>query len=631
MVRIQNNWPFERVFHHPSRSPPHAMQLTVESGTKTHKGATPENPEVFENVPGHVIPIIAQEFEDFETEANRFLSGELTEEQYIGFRLRQGVYGQRQPGVQMMRIKLPFGGITAAQMDSFGDVTETHAPLKKGHITTRQAVQLHHIPLARAHEVIRLISASGLSSREGCGNTVRNVTGDPYAGVLPGEVFDPSPWAGAIVRHFVRNELTQLLPRKCKIAFSGYADNRALTDIHDIAFESKINELGEQGFRVLVGGGTSIFPRLAPELFEWVSFDEYLKVAEAVLRIFNRCDELRVNRARARIKVYIDRIGIDAFREEVIAEMTGDWTEDRDFDPTPLLFVPDEEGAAPSLAGDWAEVADSDREEFETFLADNVLQQKQEGYSAVAITVFRGDLEPHQWHALADLTREYTNGFARTTVNQNLILRFVPDDAVYELWTKLKELGLGDAGVDTVQDVVSCPGTDSCKLGITSSMGLNAAVHARIKEMKITDPLTKKTIVRMSGCPNGCSQHHIASIGFNGAMMKMGGKQVPAYLVQLGGRGSEGKVNFGTRLKLRIPAKRVPDAVERWLRFYESDRAGEEQFSDFVDRVGTEPFEELAKDLALPVEFNEETKEMFIDWQRTGLYEMIRGEGECAS
>ena len=606
------------------------MQLTVESGTKTHKGATPDNPEVFENVPGHVIPIIAQEFEDFETEANRFLSGELTEPEYIGFRLKQGVYGQRQPGVQMMRIKLPFGGITADQMDSFGDVTETHTPLKKGHITTRQAVQLHHIPLARAHEVIRHISTSGLSSREGCGNTVRNVTGDPYAGVLPGEVFDPSPWAGALVRYFVRSELTQLMPRKCKIAFSGYAHNRALTDIHDIAFESKINELGEQGFRVLVGGGTSIFPRLAPELFEWVSFDEYLKVSEAVLRIFNRCDELRVNRARARIKVYIDRIGMDAFREEVIAEMTGDWTEERDFDPTELLFVPDEEGAAPSTDGDWTQPTDADLEEFQTFLADNVLPQKQEGYSAVALTVYRGDLDPMQWHALAELTRKYANGFARTTVNQNLVLRFVPDDAVYELWTELKKIDLGDAGVDTVQDVVSCPGTDSCKLGITSSMGLNAAVHERIKEMKITDPLTKKAIVRMSGCPNGCSQHHIASIGFNGASMKFDGKQVPAYLVQIGGRGAEGKVNFGQRLKLRLPAKRVPDAVERWLRFYEEGREGDEQFSDFAERVGTTPFEDLARDLALPVEFNEETKETFVDWQRTGLFEVIRGEGECA-
>jgi sulfite reductase beta subunit-like hemoprotein len=606
------------------------MQLTSESGTKTHKHGTPENPEVFENVPGHVIPIIAQEFEDFESEADRFIAGEIEEPQYIGFRLKQGVYGQRQPGVNMTRVKLPFGGITADQMDAFGDVSETHAPLKKAHITTRQAVQIHHIPLAKMHEVLRHISVSGLSSREGCGNTVRNVTGDPFAGVLEGEIFDPSPWAGAFVRYFVRNESTQLLPRKCKVAFSGYEENRALTDIHDIAFESRINENGEKGFRVLVGGGTSIFPRLAPELFEFVTMDEYLKVSEAVLRIFDRCDELRVNRARARIKVYIDRIGMDAFREEVIEEMKGDWTAERNFDPEPLLFVPDEVGAAPELGGDYAQPTDADRAEFDAFTEHNVIAQKQDGYSAVTLKVYRGDLDPNQWHTLADLTRKYANGFARTTVTQNMVLRFVPNDALYELWTELKKVELGDPGADTLQDVVSCPGTDSCKLGITASMGLNAAVHERIKEMNITDPLTKKTVVRMSGCPNGCSQHHIASIGFNGASMKFDGKQVPAYLVQVGGRGAEGKVNFGQRLKLRIPAKRVPDAVERWLRFYESDRQGDEQFSDFADRVGPEPFEKLAKDLTLAVDYSDDTKELFVDWQRTGLYKMERGEGECA-
>ncbi|MFT4049304.1 MAG: nitrite/sulfite reductase [Solirubrobacterales bacterium] len=606
------------------------MQLTSESGTKTHKQGTPENPEVFENVPGHVIPIIAQEFDDFESEADRFLDGQIEEPTYIGFRLKQGVYGQRQPGVNMTRVKLPFGGITADQMDAFGDVAETHAPLKKAHITTRQAVQIHHIPLAKMHEVLRHISVSGLSSREGCGNTVRNVTGDPYAGVLEGEIFDPSPWAGAFVRYWVRNELTQLLPRKCKVAFSGYADNRALTDIHDIAFEARVNEQGEKGFRVLVGGGTSIFPRLAPELFEFVTLDEYLKVSEAVLRIFDRCDELRVNRARARIKVYIDRIGMDAFREEVLEEMQQDWAKEGDFDPEPLLFVPDEAGAAPSLDGEWAAVDEADREEYEAFREYNVREQKQDGYSVVTLKVFRGDLNPEQWHALADLSRKYTNGFARTTVTQNMVLRFVPDAAVYELWKALREIELGDPGVDTIQDIVSCPGTDSCKLGITASMGLNAAIHERIKEMNITDPLTRKTVVRMSGCPNGCSQHHIANIGFNGASMKFDGKQVPAYLVQVGGRGADGKVNFGTRLKLRLPAKRVPDAVERWLRFYESDRQGDELFSDFVERVGAEPFEDLAKDLTLAVDFNDETKELFIDWQRTGLYKMERGEGECA-
>nr|HEV7918149.1 nitrite/sulfite reductase [Solirubrobacterales bacterium] len=274
----------------------------MEPATTSGKVGSIENPEVFDNTPGHVIPIIEKEFDDFETEANKFLSGQIEETDYIGFRLKQGVYGQRQDGVNMTRIKLPFGGISPEQMESFADISEHFAPLGKGHITTRQAVQFHHIPLARMHEVLRHISLSGLSSREGCGNTVRNVTGDAYAGILENEVFDPTPWAGAFVRYFVRSNLTQLLPRKFKAAFSGYTDNRAMTDIHDIGFESVIKD-GEPGFKILVGGGTSIFPRLAPTLFEFTPLDEFLKVSEAVLRIFNRCDELRVNRARARIKV----------------------------------------------------------------------------------------------------------------------------------------------------------------------------------------------------------------------------------------------------------------------------------------------------------------------------------------
>jgi sulfite reductase beta subunit-like hemoprotein len=601
------------------------MEPTATSG----KIGSIDNPEVYTDTPGYVIPIIEKEFDDFETEAVKFLDDQIPEPEYIGFRLKQGVYGQRQPGVNMTRVKLPYGGITADQMDSFGDVSETHAPLKKAHITTRQAVQIHHIPLAKMHEVLRHISTSGLSSREGCGNTVRNVSGDPYAGILEGEVFDPSPWAGAFVRYFVRNELTQLLPRKCKVAFAGYPDERAITQIHDMAFESRINENGEKGFKILVGGGTSIFPRLAPTLFEYVPMDEYLKVSEAVLRIFNRCDELRVNRARARIKVYIDRIGMDAFREEVIEEMKGDWVNDRNFDPEPLLFVPDEEGAAPAAPENLAS-PNGDVAAFDAFREHNVIAQKQEGYSAVTVKVYRGDLSADQWHGLAEITRKYTNGFARTTQTQNMVLRFVPNEAVYEVWQELLTLGLGDPGVDTITDVVSCPGTDSCKMGITSSMGLNAAIQDRLSEMNITDPLTKKTVIRMSGCPNGCSQHHIASIGFNGAAMKFNGKQVPAYIVQVGGRGTDGKVNFGTRLKVRIPAKRAPEAVERWLKLYEGDRVDGEEFADFVDRVGAVPFEDAARDLTLPVELTDDTEDTFVDWQREGLFQVERGEGECA-
>ncbi|HYN50183.1 MAG TPA: nitrite/sulfite reductase, partial [Thermoleophilaceae bacterium] len=309
------------------------------------------NPEVVENVPGHVIPIIEREFDDFDNEAEKFLAGETDENEFIGFRLKQGVYGQRQADVQMCRIKLPMGGVTPEQMDVFADVVEEYAPLNKGHITTRQNIQIHHIPLREMAELIRKVSDSGLSSREGCGNTVRNVTGDPWAGVTEGELFDITPYAGAYVRYFVRHPTTQLMPRKVKTAFTATDEDRAITGIHDIAFIPRERE-GVRGVEIRVGGGTSIMPRVAPTLYEFVELDngDYLKVSEAVFRIFDRQDWLRVNRARARIKVLIDKIGIDAFREQVEEELEGDWVAERDFDPTDLLFDHDEEGNAPRAA-----------------------------------------------------------------------------------------------------------------------------------------------------------------------------------------------------------------------------------------------------------------------------------------
>src|SRR5215468_6156558 len=228
---------------------------------------TLENPETYENVPGHIIPIIEREFDDFDNEAEQFLSGQLEENQFIGFRLKQGVYGQRQPDVQMIRIKLPFGGVTPDQMDSFASVVEKYAPLNKGHITTRQNIQIHHVPLADAAELIRQISQAGLSSREGCGNTIRNVTGDPWAGVAEDEPFDVTPYAAAYARYFVRHPTTQLMPRKVKTAFSASDADRAIVPIHDVGFIPNVKEVdGKQvrGVAVYVGGGTSIQPRLAP-------------------------------------------------------------------------------------------------------------------------------------------------------------------------------------------------------------------------------------------------------------------------------------------------------------------------------------------------------------------------------
>jgi len=591
---------------------------------------TLENPEAYENVPGHVIPIIEREFDDFDNEAERFLAGKLAEDQFVGFRLKQGVYGQRQPDVQMARVKLPFGGVTPEQMEAFGAVIEKWAPLNKGHITTRQNIQIHHVPLRDMEALIREISAVGLSSREGCGNTVRNVTGDPWAGVAADEVFDPTPYAGAFVRYFVRHPTTQLMPRKIKTAFTGSDEDRAITGIHDIAFLSREQD-GVKGFEVRVGGGTSIMARVAPTLYEFVEADngDYLKVSEAVLRIFDRQEWLRANRARARIKVLIDKIGIDAFREQVEDELQGGWADERDFDVERLRFDDDEERNAPEAPR--APVSpDGDRPEFDRFLQGNVQPQRQDGFVSVEVKIERGDLTPEQFRGLAAIMREFTGGYARSTVQQNLVLRWVRDEALYEVWERLRVLGLAEPGAREVTDVVSCPGTDSCKLGITSSMGLNRAIKQRVEEMEIDDALTRKIQIKMSGCPNGCSQHHIANIGFYGASLKVGGRQIPAYIPHIGGNYEGGEVIFGTRLKSRLPAKRVPEAVERWLRLYETERAEGEEFNAFVERAGVGRFEAEVKELTLPAEFSLETMQQFIDWNRSSPYKVERGEGECA-
>jgi sulfite reductase (ferredoxin) len=608
------------------------------------KGTTPkvipkgrgslENPEVYDNVPGHVIPIIEREFDDFDTESTKFLAGELPEDKFIGFRLKQGVYGQRQPDVQMIRVKLPFGGITPEQLEAFADLAEQYTPLQKGHITTRQNFQFHHIPLPDAAKAIRMISEAGLSSREACGNTVRNVTGDPWAGVSVDEEFDPTPYVGAFVRYFVRNEVCQLLPRKFKVAFTADDQDIAITKIHDLGFVPRVREIdGKQvkGFEIRTGGGTSIMARVGGTFWDFATVDDgdYLKVSEAVLRIFDRQEDLRANRARARIKFLIDRVGIEEFRRMVNEELKGDWVHERDFDPTPLIFTDDEAASAPVPALSPSS-PNGDRSQFDAFAAANVRPQKQDGFSTVEVKVTRGDLTPEQMRGLAALMRDFTGGYARTSVQQNLVLRWVRDESVHDVWLRLQELGLADAGAHQITDVVSCPGTDSCKLGITSSMGLNAAVQERIEEMAIDDELTRKIHVKMSGCPNGCSQHHIANIGFYGAAMKVGGHQLPAYIPHLGGNYEGGEVVMGHRLKSRIPAKRVPDAVERWVRHYESNRKDGEVFNDFVDRVGTGEFESLIKDLAMPVEFGPEHITHFIDWDRKDLYQVVRGEGECA-
>jgi len=596
---------------------------------------TLEDPEVLQNVPGHVIPILQREYDDFKTEAKKFLDGQTEEDEFIKFRLKQGVYGQRQADVQMIRVKLPFGGVTPEQMESFADVVEKYVPLNKGHITTRQNIQMHHVPLLDAEKLIREIGETGLSSREGCGNTMRNVTGDPWAGVAKDELFDLTPYVGAYVRYFVRHPTTQAMPRKVKTSFDGGPRDRAISGIHDVAFRARVREVegrGEvRGVEMLVGGGTSIMPRKAQVLYEFLELDngEYLKVTEAVMRIFDRQEWLRVNRARARIKVFVDKYGIEELRKQAEEELQGEWVAERDFSIERRLFADDEREGAPAPPQSYGS-PNGDVSEFDRFRAANVREQKQQGFVTVEVKVTRGDLSPEQFRGLAQIMRDFAGGYARSTVQQNLVLRWVREECVYDVWRALSALELGDPGSREIDDVVSCPGTDSCKLGITSSMGLNEAVQERIEAMAITDELTRKLNIKISGCPNGCGQHHVASIGFTGASIKVGEHTIPAYIPLVGGVFEGGDVEFGTRLKLRLPSKRVPEAIERWIKQYEADREDGEEWNEYLARIGTAELEAQVKDLSMPVDFGLETMNTFIDWKRDVPFEVVRGEGECA-
>ena len=574
-----------------------------------------------------VIEIIPEEIDDFETQVKRFRAGEWDETEFQAFRLKQGVYGQRQADAQMLRVKVPFGGLTADQLDALGEGARRFAPLRKGHVTTRENFQLHHIKIDDTPAFMRLIGNVGLSTREACGNTVRNVTGCAMAGVCPQEPFDVTPYAAAYSRFFVRHPFTQALPRKFKTAFSGCERDCAITAIHDMGFIPKIVD-GVKGFKLLTGGGTSIMPRIAPTLYEFVPVEEFLKVTEAVLRIFHRSDELRKNRMKARIKFLIARIGIDDFRAMVEEELKEEWAQ-KSFDPTALLFIEDEAKDAPTPPPGGYSRNGHDAE-FEHWAATNVESQKQAGYKLVTLKLPLGDIQDEQFHQLADLTRKYAGGRCRITHQQNLALRWVPEQALYEVWQELKRIGFGESGAHEITDVVACPGTDSCKLGITSSMGVGRAVQQSLEEMRVDDPLVKQMHVKMSGCPNGCGQHHIADIGFHGAAIKAPGGQVPAYELFLGGSYDEGDSRIGQRVKARVPAKMLPDAIRRLLTFYQEGREEGEPFKDFVARVGAASFEPLLGDYRNVGELDRDTIDTYMDWDKTIIYKMERGEGECA-
>ncbi len=529
----------------------------------------------------------------------------------------------------------PFGGVTAEQMDALGRIAGEFAPLKQGHITTRENVQLHHIDLERTPEALRILGDSGLTSREACGNTVRNVVGCPKAGVCAGEAFDPTPYLGAYARYFVRHPMTQLLPRKFKSAFSGCENDCAMTAIHDMGLIARVqvvDGVSRKGFKMVVGGGTSIMARIAPTLYEFVPVEEYLKVVEAVLRVFNHSDELRKNRMKARIKFLVDRIGIDAFRKLVEEELKQPWARQK-IDPTPLLWLDDEEADAPKAGANGRRVNGHADPAFERWLSTNVTRQKQASYRVVWVTVPQGDLNPAQFAGLAQIARKHAGGRCRVTQQQGLVFRWVREESVHEVYQALKALDLSEPGYNEITDVVSCPGTDSCKLGITSSMGLGAVMRETLLDAKIEDPQVRNMHVKISGCPNGCGLHHIANIGFHGAAMKgASGQQVPAYEVFVGGNSDPdaGPIRIGSRVSGRVPSKRAPEFVKKALALYMKERKDGESFNNFVDRVGPKTFEPVVAEYKDVGPLGKDTIQLYMDWTKTVPYKVERGEGECA-
>ena len=579
-----------------------------------------------------VVPYLAPEPDEFDVEVARYRRGEIDDTRFTPWRLRRGVYGQRQPDAQMMRIKIPAGLVNVEQLEALAEVAERYAPLKKGHITTRENIQYHHIRLEDTSNVMRLLGETGLSTREACGNTIRNVIADPLVGVDPQQVFDVMPYLVAFVRYFVRQPLTQSLPRKFKPAFSSGEHDPALTQMHDIGFVARVQEVdGEQrkGFKIVVGGGTSIMAKVASTLYEFVPMDEYLKVSEAVLRIFDRSEELRQNKMMARIKVLIHRKGIDAFRQEVERELQEPWAKEGNFDPTPLMAFAQE--TPPTLTTNGHLGADSPA--FQLWKKTNVMAQAQPGYYVAYAKVFQGDLSPEQFRGVAKTAGAYGAGTVALDAEQDLAFRWIPEGNLFPVWQELEKLGLAEAEVHTITDMTACPGTDSCKLGITSAMGLNRAVVDAVKSWDdlLEDPLIKKLHIKASGCPNGCGRHHMANIGFHGASIKgPGGQQIPAYELFLAGNYDGGQVRYGDRLRAKVPAKHAHTAIRRILDFYQDQRTMGEEFNDFVIRMGTAPFEAILAEFREIGPLNKETLTYYMDWGKTILYKLERGEGECS-
>ena len=580
-----------------------------------------------------IPPAILEEIETFEQEAKRMLSGEIVGDLFKPFRLQYGIYGQRQAGVQMVRIKIPFGGITANQLRRIAELSERYTT-GVGHVTTRQDIQLHFAELKDVPAIMRGLAEVGLTTREACANTVRNVTGCHLAGVCQGEVFDITPYAKTVAYHLLRNPLNQSLPRKFKIAFSGCRQDCALTPIHDIGLLAAKSVDGTLGFRMVAGGGLGSAPRIAQVLREFTPIDELIPSIEAVIKVFDQLGN-RKNRNKARMKFVIEKLGFAEFKrrwEEAYVSMgyarpnsqTIKLLEHND-EPLPLI-MPASNGTQPT-ATNGSFNGHGQETPFAMWKRTNVVPQKQAGYATAVVKLFMGDVTAGQMLHLADLADRYSNGNLRTTINQNMVIRWVPEPRLGELYQDLVSQGLSDPGAELAEDIIACPGTDTCGLGITSSKGLARALAEVFPAGRVPQDL-KDVSVKISGCHNSCAQHHIATIGLHGVGKRIGAHTAPFYELHLGGK-VNGTAKIG-QMTVKLPAKAVSAAITHLIDVYRRDRKPEEGLPAFIDRVGKNALkDELIPYTLVPAFADDPT--FYYDWEADEEFVLEDlGPGECA-
>jgi sulfite reductase beta subunit-like hemoprotein len=571
---------------------------------------------------------VRADIEQFRAHADKFVAGEITDDQFRAQRLRRGIYGQRQAGVQMIRTKIPGGILTALQMDQLALIADEFGG-GKGHLTTRQNIQYHFVPLLRVPALLHALADVRLTTREACYNTVRNVTACPLSGLLEEEAFDVHPYARKVAFAFLHKELTDSLPRKFKIAFSGCKEDCVLCAIHDIGLRAVIRD-GKRGFRMVVGGGLGPLPCEAHLLDEFVPEERLLNRCEAVIRLFSKHGN-RQNKNKARLKFVVRERGFDWVKEQIEKEYHDILTNGGI--PMPAT-VPDGFGGfqsspPPLGTGDLLPVLGPNghsHPEYERWLQTNIRPQKQTGYAIVTVKVAQGNLTGDQMRGLADISRNAGDGLIRVAVDQNIVLAYIPLRRLPQMYKALDEIGLADAGAREIDDVTTCPGAYSCNLGITKAMNLGAALAAEVRDYP--DSLVRKLQIKVSGCPNSCGQHWIGDLGFYGNARKIDGKEVPYYQMLLGGGYDEaGLMRFGVAVQ-SIPARLAPTAVRRVLEHYVANRRAGETFRDYVLRHKVETFRLMTNDLAKPAET---FPEMYQDWGDEMGYSLKLGRGECAS